>query len=96
MPSQMKEIVTSYISSGNSNPLSINSIEAKAVLIIFPSKHISQLQHISGFLATHSLHFVACFSFVFLLISNISVTLEMTGAVHGRGSGTSSPGTSKR
>ena len=96
MPSQMKDIVTSYIASGNSNPLSIrlNSF------IIFPSKHISQLQlRISGFLETYSLHVVAFLSFVFLLISNsstnISITLVMAIGGHGRGSRTSIPGTSK-
>jgi hypothetical protein len=77
-----------YIASGNSNPLSIrlnnNSIEAKAVFIILPSKHISQLQlHIGGcLLATHSLHIVACLSFVFSSISNSLRSLTVLHSLH--------------
>src|SRR5215469_14114672 len=76
-----------YISSGNRNPLSIrlnnNSIEAKADFIIFPSRHLSQLQlHISGFLATHSLHIVACLSLVFLLISNSLRSFTILQSLH--------------
>jgi hypothetical protein len=77
-----------YISSGNCNPLSIrlnnSSMEAKADFIIFPSKHLSQLQlHKSGcFLATHSLHVVACLSFVFLLISNSLRSLTVLQTLH--------------
>ena len=76
-----------YISSGNCNPLSIrlnnNSIEVKADFIIFRSKHLSQLQlHISGCLATHSFHVVACLSFVFLLISNSLRSLTVLQSLH--------------
>ena len=80
--------IMAYIASGNSNPLSIrlnnNSIEAKAVFIIFPSKHILQLQlHIGGcLLATHSLHIVACLSFVFSSISNSLRSLTVLHSLH--------------
>jgi|SRR5215467_1868957 len=77
-----------YISSGNRNPLSIrlnnNSIDAKADFIIFPTKHLSQLQlHINGcFLAIHSLHIVAYLSFVFLLISNSLRSFTILQSLH--------------